>query len=112
MYKIGQKKKFAVGRSKLEYEIKEIITKDFPIQWKTRYGKCPHCEKDIEKKKDYMLERVYIAQNKEDIMYLADTKKTKDSPNNLLFLLPDKKFKPESDMTDTLKPFSNILKEQ
>jgi hypothetical protein len=107
MYKVGDIKRFDISRSKKPYTCKEVIedTKQ-PFDWETDYGKCPHCGENIKKTKSYILTNIYIFENEEDTIYLADTE------DKFFLQLPDYKLRPHLDMTATVKDKGQYLKDK
>jgi len=103
-------KRFDISRSKKPYTCKEVImdTK-IPFEWEWQKGICPYCNKKISTTKNYILANVYIFENEEDIIYLADST---DGKNPMLLQLPDKKLRPNLDMTNIIKEKSKYLKEK
>ena len=107
MYKLGDIKRFDISRSKKPYICKEVIenTKQ-PFDWETDYGKCPHCGESIKKTTSHVLTNIYIFENEDDTIYLADTE------GKLLLQLPDDKLRPHLDMTEVIAEKSTYLKEK
>lgn len=107
---MGKKFNFAKGKT---FEVKEVIENaNEPFEWEWNHGKCPHCDKEIKKKKQYTIDRVEVLENEDgDIEMIGFTKeKVGDQP--LTFRLPNEKFCSEKNMTDKITIKSTFMKEK
>jgi len=110
LYKVGDSRIFDISRSKKPYLCKEVTKlNNLPFEWEWSRGNCPHCNKKISTIKQYILLNMYVFENEEDIIALADAM---DEGGSRLFLIPDEKFKPEISMMSIIEPLSPYLKEK
>ena len=86
---LGEKRTFNFAKGK-NFKIKDIIEKaNEPFEWEWNLGKCPHCDKEIKRIDQYILDKIEILENEiGEIEMLAFTKE-KVSGSPLTFRLPN-----------------------
>lgn len=106
------KRQFSFAKGKT-FEVKEVIENaNESLEWEWNVGRCPHCDKEIKKKKQYVIDRIEVLENEDgDIEMLGFTKELVNG-KPLTMRLPNEKFCVEKNMTDKIKIKSDFMKEK